>query len=59
VLEALNQVPDTGKAGLKQLSDVTQTDIPAQVADLFAQPILHKTIIDPEQISRTLRQEML
>jgi len=59
VLEALNQVPDTGKAGLKQLSDVTQTDIPAQVADLFARPILHKSTIDPEQISRTLRQEIL
>lgn len=58
VLQALNMAPVSGQAALAQLSKMTGTEIPIQVATLFNKPIRHKQVIDSKQILAILRHEI-
>lgn len=58
VLRALNMAPVSGQAALAQLSKITETEIPVQIATLFNKPVRHKQVIDSKQILATLRHEI-
>ncbi|CAH1851979.1 threonine synthase [Convivina intestini] len=56
VLTALDQPDAGGQAGLVALATCTNSKIPAQIQSLFDQPILHKQVIEPDQIQATINQ---
>lgn len=56
VLTALDQPVAGGQAGLVALATYTNSKIPAQIQSLFDQPILHKQVIEPDQIQATINQ---
>jgi threonine synthase len=59
VLAALGETPAHGEAALEQLSALTNTPIPMQIATLFEQPIRHTTVIAADAIKQTLRDALL